>query len=366
MNNIHNLTNILHNNNCYPLYLGFHGDNPENFNSISDIKNKTITYVPKNLYIIHVFKHGQCGYSDNKDEKRNRKILSNPKWIFPHNLSETHNPFRKNIHLYLPGDPIYNQDLQWDWSYANEQNNTPYDIFELDPKNPHRKFQQIKNPYYNRKNIILHPNKKVRFIPGGKYISKMLLKAWVKENNIGERNGLDTNLHNCLQYISKHSPSRNNHMRVVYLYNCSPHNNHLLRYNIKYYCELEKIKHELHILGKKNWSKFLRHTSLGYRITRSKKTLTKIFNNFTAEFIDDHYDDEDECKRIKLEHNKAICAYKNGVNECIQFYTTLSHYDLNQILEYHKIGNKNLLYGVRGKNKKTKATKLCQYLFRLK
>lgn len=366
MCSIENITTALKKNLYYPLYLGFHGDNPEHFDNLKDINNKAVTYVPKNLCVIHVFKHGQCGYSDNEDEKKNRKILSDSNWIFNCSLSETKNPFRKNVHLYLPGDPIYNQELQWDWSFADEQRNTPYDIFELNQKNPNQKFQQMRNPYYKKQNILLHPTKKVRFVPGGKYISKMLYNAWKKKNVLGERNGLDTNLKDSLNYISEHSPSRKGQIRIIYLYNCSPHNNNLLRFNLRYYCELDKIKLNLDKLGRDNWSKFLRRSSLGKRVTRSMIYNTPKLYNFTAEFIDDNYKDEDECIRIKQEHNTAICAYKNGINECVQFYTTLSHRNLNQILEYHKIGNNNLLYGVRGKNKKIKANKLCQYLFSIK
>ena len=54
MNFVENLTKTLQNTNYYPIYLGFHGDNPENFISIADIRNKTITYVPDNLYVIQI------------------------------------------------------------------------------------------------------------------------------------------------------------------------------------------------------------------------------------------------------------------------------------------------------------------------
>ena len=70
MIHIKQINYVLQNNLYYPLYLGFHGDNPENFNNLKDITNKAITYVPSNLCIIHIFKHGQCGYSDNEDEKK--------------------------------------------------------------------------------------------------------------------------------------------------------------------------------------------------------------------------------------------------------------------------------------------------------
>ena len=54
--------------------------------------------------------------------------------------------------------------------------------------------------------------------------------------------GKYTNLKDSLNYISEHSPSRKGQIRIIYLYNCSPHNNNLLRFNLRYYCELDKIK----------------------------------------------------------------------------------------------------------------------------
>ena len=149
------LLNLLQNKGNYNnLYVKLHGSH-QDFNNIS--LDKLHTIVPNNLYVIHFFYEQHLGISNFDDEIEIRNNLCSTDWIFPteiHSARTNRNSLRSYTHLYLPGDPIYNQLMAWelDPNPQQLQNFIFFDLYELDCyyngssyQTNDRLFEQVKN-----------------------------------------------------------------------------------------------------------------------------------------------------------------------------------------------------------------------------
>ena len=90
-------------------YVGLHGGHPIYENDISDY----LMRVPPNIAIITFVNTGLFGWSTGEDENKLRKFLFNKNWIFSKD-ENNENWWKDNAKLYLPGDIIYNIELEAD------------------------------------------------------------------------------------------------------------------------------------------------------------------------------------------------------------------------------------------------------------
>lgn len=90
-------------------YVGLHGRHPIYENDISDY----LMRVPPNIAIVTFVNTGLFGWSTDEDENKLRKFLFNKNWIFSKD-ENNENWWKDNAKLYLPGDIIYNIELEAD------------------------------------------------------------------------------------------------------------------------------------------------------------------------------------------------------------------------------------------------------------
>lgn len=233
-----------------PIYMSLHGDNLKFKKDIDLERNleRLVFRVPDNLFVIHFFIEGLSGSSWPHQEAHIRKKLSNSKWIWHlENVGKENLLLRNNEHLYLPGQPIYNQLLQWDWGKDVDQKTTQFDIYELDPENISKKFEEIDNDLESLSG----------FKPGGDKISYAQKMAWEKELRGGEDSfeGRNSTLRGELSYISQKTPDQ---YRMVYIFNCDPRDMEQALHHPTYFQGMILRKEVTKNFGRDNFDKFLR------------------------------------------------------------------------------------------------------------
>ena len=260
------------------IYISLHGDNWSKNDNDNSLEENCILEIPENLFIIHFFKPGFSAYSNNEHENNIKKDLSSPSWIYKSTKNGLKDSIKSSIHLYYPGENMYNQYLIWDWGRMkgnqaiNTQKDTTFDIYEIHKNKYYKKYQEEKNN--------LEPLKltKSKFIPGGEYISKMQKIAWNKEK--GNEEGKLTNLKELLNYISEETKENfSDKSRLIYIFNCDPYKEEDQLSDILWYINMHKIKEYYENNGKNNYKKFLDYIGNKPRCSRGN---TSIHLNITG------------------------------------------------------------------------------------
>ena len=253
------------------IYVSLHGDNWSKNDNDNNLEENCVLKIPENLFIIHFFKPGFAANSNDEHEDNIKRDLSSPNWIYKPTKNGLKESIKSSIHLYYPDENMYNQYLIWDWGdmkgnhAINIQKDTTFDIYEIHKNNYYKKYEEEKNN--------LEPLKltKSKFIPGGKYISKIQKIAWEKEK--GNNEGKLTNLKELLNYISKETKENfPNKSRIVYLFNCDPYKEEDQLLDILWYINMHKIKEYYENKGRNNFEKFLDYIKNKPRCSRANSS----------------------------------------------------------------------------------------------
>ena len=203
---------------CAPDFLPEYFEKYYSVKSVEDIENTYTATVPDNTIVITFTPDNHYGVSDDEDEQLFMKKLSDPTWVNNKRWEHT-----QNAKLYLPGDKVYNQLVNF------ETEASYYDIFTLDGKIYKAVNKSFRSFGYPSK-FLLEEAEEV--FPDRRRSSRINPKSWrsrnakdaIKFKSIPLQKLIDK-LASPVNYPFTRRTTEKNKIRILYIFACNPTTN---------------------------------------------------------------------------------------------------------------------------------------------